>query len=143
MQNNYFVKILNNIYTLNIHNIIYINKIFRLPRKHWKVNVYWRTSRRHFPQYSETVRGGGKRAAGWLVVLSACVIRDPVFRRGDVFIAQFFPSYRPYTESYVRQGINIGKICCYYWVVSRGWREGAMVRRRRLSQGTEWSHYLL
>lgn len=86
----------------------------------------------------EARRGGrrGLRAAGWLVVLSACVIRDPVFRRGDVFIAQFFPSYRPYTESYVRQGINIGKICCYYWVVSRGRREG-VARRRRLSQGTE------
>lgn len=94
--------------------------------KHRRVNVYRRASRRHSPPWwREEVRrrwvgGRVERAEGWLVVLSAYVIRDPVFRRGDVFIAQFFPSYRPYTESYVRQGINIGKICCYYW----GWWVG-------------------
>lgn len=54
-------------------------------------------------------------------------------------------------KSNVRQGINIGKICCYCGTRTQAGRKGEreeeigaeMVARRRLSQGREQTHYLL
>lgn len=39
----------------------------------------------------------------------------------NIFIVTIYPPcYRPYSKSYACQGINIGKICCYYRAATLG-----------------------